>query len=62
MQSTRVKLYDYVQGLSEEPKSQYKQKLSFVGGVDLFLGGFSYGFSEVESWPPVDSCVALTWC
>jgi len=54
MENTRVKLSDYVQGLSEEAKSRYKQKISFIGGVDPFLGGFSNGLSEVESWPLCD--------
>ena len=47
---TQIKLSDYVEGLPEEAKRRYKQKISFIGGVDPFPGGFSSGLqSESES-------------
>ena len=52
MENTQIKLSGYVEGLPEEAKSRYKQKISFIGGVDLFLGGFSSGLSET-CWPRV---------
>jgi len=38
-----------VEGLPEEAKRRYKQKISFIGGVDPFPGGFISGLSESES-------------
>jgi len=59
--NTQIKLSDYVEGLPEEAKSRYKQKRSFIGSVDPFLGGFSSSLSESESCPLVDSCDLVSY-
>ena len=61
MESTQIKLSDYVEGLPEYAKRRCKQKISFIGGVDPFLGGFSSGLSESKSCPPVDSCDLVSY-
>jgi len=61
MENVRVKLSDYVQGLSEEAKSRCKQKISFYWWSRSLLDSFSNSLSEVESWPPVDSCDLVSY-
>ena len=61
MENARNKLSKYAEELKEEAKSRYRQKISFIGGVDPFLSGFSCNLSESESCPPVDSCDLLSY-
>ena len=37
MQDSQKKLSDDIEGLSEDAKSWYKQKIKLINGVDLFL-------------------------
>ena len=52
---------EYVEGLPEEAKARYKQKMSFINGLDPFLSPYSSVVSESESCPPVDSCDLVSY-
>ena len=45
----------YAEGLSEEAKKRYKEKLSFIGGVDPFAGVVG---ELCERTPPVQ-CIGI---
>ena len=63
MENTRVKLSDYVQGLSEEAKSRYKQKISFIGGVDPFWMVSATAFLRLKAGLLLTRVtLCLTWC
>ena len=59
--SSRKKLSDYVEGLPDDAKSRYKQKITLINGVDPFSSDYYRGLSESESCPPVDSCDLLSY-
>ena len=61
MQDSQKKLSDYVEGLPEDAKSRYKQKITLIGGVDPFSSDYYISLSESESCPPVDSCDLLSY-
>lgn len=61
MQNSQQKLSDYVQGLPEEAKRRYKDKISLINGIDPFLSDCCSKLLESESFPPVDSCDLLSY-
>ena len=54
-------LSKYFERLPEEAKARYKQKISFINGLDPFLSPYSSVVSESESCPPVDSCDLVSY-
>ena len=61
MQDSQKKLSDYVEGLPEDAKSRYKQKITLIDGVDPFSSDYYRSLSESESCPAVDSCDLLSY-
>lgn len=54
-------LSDYVKGLPEDAKVRYKQKMSFINGLDPFLSSYTNGLSESDTCPPIDSCDLVSY-
>ena len=53
------RLSSYAEGLSNETKDRYKEELSIIGGIDLFLSDVGI---LADSFPPVESIdTVFTW-
>lgn len=61
MENSKRRLSDYVEGLPDEAKSRYKDKISLINGLDPFSSDYCSKLVESESYPPLDSCDLLSY-
>ena len=61
MLNSQWTLSDYIEGLPEETRSQYKDKISLISGLDPFSSDYCSKILERKSYPIVIFCDLLLY-